>query len=214
MTGRLLWRPRDSSDTGSIDTRPQLRQRNREYERTRSIAARVIHCTNGNLEFVDVRRFGTWKFSRNPEDFEPQGIDPLSSRFTRSTLAGMLSKSQQTMKQWLLRQDRLVGLGNIYACEILFRTGISPLRIANTLNSKSIDKLFDCIPDVLNQAIQHLRYPTFLRLPACRRPGRRISKLPHGLSKRGNPPANAAANPSPRIPQNGRSTFYCPSCQH
>lgn len=210
MTGRLLWRP--ANTVGAVESIPPINYVNENGSMKDSKYCRaVIHCGDGDLEFVDVRRFGTWKFSIDAQDFEPEGIDPLTPAFTQTALTKMLKCSQQNTKQWLLRQDRLVGLGNIYACEILFHAGISPLRPANALKPRAVKQLYTWIPKILSQAIEHCgtTFSDFQHTDGEQGSFQNFLKVYQREGK----PCTTCGNPIARIVQNGRSTFYCPRCQ-
>jgi len=193
MTGRLLWYP--------------ARQ---QPEDARHVRARLL-LSGGEVWFHDVRRFGTLRLYRTLESLLPLGLEPLSKRLTGRRLHGLLGNSAQALKVWLLRQDRLVGLGNIYACEILFAARLCPLRAAGSLSADEAGRLQRAIRRILRQAIdccgttfsdfQDARgvyggFQQFLRVYA--RNGERCSRCRGRIE---------------RIVQQQRSTFYCPECQ-
>jgi formamidopyrimidine-DNA glycosylase len=85
----------------------------------------------------------------------PKGLDPLSPAFTGRSLEKLVSGSVQQIKPWLLRQDRLAGIGNIYASEILFAAGIDPRKEAASLTGTEIRRLHRSIRRTLRLAIEH-----------------------------------------------------------
>ena len=192
MTGRLLW----EAGRGPW-TRPHLRA--------------VLELERGALLFMDVRRFGTLRHSAEASDLLPGGLDPMSSGFTARALGELLGESRQELKVWLLRQDRLVGLGNIYACEILFRAGLSPWRQAGSLARAEVAALRRYTRQVLTRAVEKCGttfsdfqdatgsmggYQKYLSVygregEACKRCGGQVEK----------------------VSQQGRSTFFCAACQ-
>ena len=109
MTGRLIFEPGEFAGR-----RPHLR-------------ARLVF-DDGNLLFFDTRRFGLMELSDSVLAGATGGMDPFDPDLSGPVFHRMLAKSKQAIKQWLLRQDKLVGLGNIYASEILFDAGIHPTR--------------------------------------------------------------------------------------
>lgn len=135
MTGRLAWAPERPRDV------PHLR-------------ARLV-LEGGDLLFVDTRRFGTLRWLAHREEGAPGGLEPLSQAHTPSRLARLLAGSGQELKPWLLRQDRLVGLGNIYASEIPHEAGLSPFRRAGSLDREEIGRLHRAIKAVLRRAIRN-----------------------------------------------------------
>jgi formamidopyrimidine-DNA glycosylase len=135
MTGRLAWAPERPRAV------PHLR-------------ARLV-LAGGDLLFVDTRRFGTLRWLSHPEDGAPGGLEPLSRAHTPARLRQLLAGSGQELKPWLLRQDRLVGLGNIYASEIPHEARLSPFRKAGTLTGDEILRLHGAIRAVLRRAIRN-----------------------------------------------------------
>ncbi|MBT3221479.1 MAG: bifunctional DNA-formamidopyrimidine glycosylase/DNA-(apurinic or apyrimidinic site) lyase, partial [Proteobacteria bacterium] len=109
----------------------------------------------GELLFFDTRRFGVIKLHQEMAELVPTGIEPLSNELTSPRLASLLKKSRQPIKTWLLRQDRLVGLGNIYASEILFACAIHPERAAGSLSECEIRRLRRATRAILRRAISH-----------------------------------------------------------
>ena len=134
MTGRLIY-----DDSGDEPDPRHLRAR--------------FELDRGTLAFFDPRRFGTFRVVRKLGDARPLGLEPLSGRFTGHTLRDLLAGSRQPLKTWLLRQDRLVGLGNIYASEILFASRLCPQRPAGSLSEPEIRRLHRATRRVLRAAI-------------------------------------------------------------
>ena len=197
MTGRLIWQPAGEA-------------RNETAPRPANLRARLVF-DHGCVAFLDTRRFGTLTVHRDLQPIEPRALDPTSPAFTEAALAELLGNTTQNIKAWLLRQDRLVGLGNIYACEILFEAGIDPRRAAGTLTRAEVARLHHCARDVLGRAID-----------AC---GTTFSDFQdsHGLTgsyqqylrvygREGQPCATCGSHVK-RLVQQQRSTFYCPGCQ-
>lgn len=112
------------------------------------------------LRFSDVRRFGClWLLApAEVDDFSgmPQlGPEPLSADFDAAYLKQALAKRKSSIKQALLDQHLLAGLGNIYVDEALFLASISPLRPANQLSQEELESLAAAIVQVLEQGIKH-----------------------------------------------------------
>jgi formamidopyrimidine-DNA glycosylase len=170
----------------------------------------VLQLGRGVVLFHDVRRFGTISWLTDIEQAAPGAVDPLSGAFTVSKLACLLEGCRQELKPWLLRQDRLVGLGNIYASEILHAARLSPLRPAGSLSPSEIRRLHSATRRVLAGAIE-----------SC---GTTFSDFQdaHGLTGsyqqylavygREGEPCSRCREPVIRIVQQQRSTFLCPSC--
>jgi formamidopyrimidine-DNA glycosylase len=169
------------------------------------------------VEFADTRRFGTIRVVTDPAELEIPGLDPLSPRFTAAQLGQLIGTSSQPIKVWLLRQDRLVGLGNIYACEICHAARIHPARPARDLSAADLVAVHRHTRRILRRAIANCG-TTFADFQDA-----------HGLTgsyqqylqvyARAGEPCRRCSGPARdkprilRIVQAGRSTFYCPGCQ-
>ncbi|MBF0563119.1 MAG: bifunctional DNA-formamidopyrimidine glycosylase/DNA-(apurinic or apyrimidinic site) lyase [Alphaproteobacteria bacterium] len=137
------------------------------------------------------------------------GPEPLDDAFTSRVLAARLAPRRCAIKAALLDQRLVAGLGNIYVCEALFRAGIAPDRLADSIKGKAASRLTEAIKAVLTEAIQ--AGGTSLR--DHRRPSGEIGLFQHRLAVYGR-----AGAPCPgcdcgegikRIVQGGRSTFFC-----
>lgn len=190
MTGRLFW------DQGQGEVPDYLRAQ--------------LCFSGGNLNFCDVRRFGTLKFADSLPSIGNL-VDPTTDLFTLRWFGKELGRSSQNIKSWLLRQDRLVGIGNIYACEALFAAKIRPTRSASSLTITEIGLLHRAIKKILNQAISQ-RGTTFSDFQDSRgeRGGYQQSlKVYDRLGL----PCKRCSQPIERKVIGGRGTFFCASCQ-
>lgn len=82
------------------------------------------------------------------------GLEPLDESFTPEAFRKAIAKRTTKIKPALLNQEYVVGLGNIYVDEALFRAGIHPERTANTLSSEELDRLYDAILATLREAVE------------------------------------------------------------
>jgi formamidopyrimidine-DNA glycosylase len=118
-----------------------------------------IELDDGNRAlFVDPRRFGTGDVllgddARDDYFGSRLGVEPLSADFTAEALKAQAAKRQQPVKAFLLTQQRVAGVGNIYADEALFRAQIHPLRPVGTLKPAQVAALRDAVVRVLNDGI-------------------------------------------------------------
>ena len=167
--------------------------------------------------FNDHRRFGLMALvdtARLDEDklFKSIGIEPLSAAFDTAFLARALEGKKTPIKSALLDQRIIAGLGNIYACEALFRAGISPKRLAGGVKRDRIAPLVTAIKKVLKDAIAAGGSTLRDHAQATGDPGNfQHHFLVYGreaLKCKNNCPGTVK-----RIVQSGRSTFYCPKCQ-
>jgi formamidopyrimidine-DNA glycosylase len=168
------------------------------------------------LLFVDVRRFGTGDVLLGSHALDAYfdsrlGVEPLGADFTADALRALAKGRTQPVKGFLLNQERVAGVGNIYADESLFRARIHPLRPVGTLTRAQVVALRDAVVETLEAGIdakgasiddyRHIdgaegsfqdRFLVYSREgQPCPRCGRPIRKL--------------------RVA--GRGTYVCPSCQ-
>ena len=167
--------------------------------------------------FNDHRRFGLMDLVRTDvleEDrlFRDIGIEPLSPGFNVKHLTTALDGKKTPIKAALLDQRVVAGLGNIYVSEALFRSRISPKRLAGSLKADEIRLLVPAIRKVLQDAIR--AGGSSLRDHA--RPDGNLGEFQHSFlayDREGQPCRNRCPGTVKRIVQAGRSTFYCPKCQ-
>lgn len=126
-----------------------------DYDRT-YIAVMLGLDSGYVLAYRDVRRLGTVSLmdpARLEEYFGDLGDEPLEEGFTGARLAGILRASRQPVKKVIMDQYKVVGVGNIYANEALWRAGIDPSRAADRITSGEASDLRDAIVAVLTEAI-------------------------------------------------------------
>ena len=178
------------------------------------VAARFALDDGREILYDDIRRFGrielhtatTWN-----EWNARLGVEPLSSDFTAERLFELSRRSISPLRNFLLDQKHLAGVGNIYANEALFRAGVRPTRRANTLTRAEAKRLRDALVDVLNESIE-ARGTTFsLYRDAEGEEGAYYARL--GVYDREGRPCQKCKAPVKRIVLSNRSAFYCPKCQ-
>jgi formamidopyrimidine-DNA glycosylase len=195
------------------------------HEKSKSTAHDHVafHMSNGSLvTFNDPRRFGSMKLIKRAKiDDEPLlrslGPEPLGNEFDAAMMAAACAGKKTSLKAALLDQRVVAGLGNIYVCEALFRAKLSPKRQASTLadrNGKANERaeaLVDAIKAVLKDAIE----AGGSSLRDHRRTDGALGDFQHNFRvyDREGQPCPGCKGKIKRIVQNGRSTFYCPSCQ-
>jgi len=195
------------------------------HERSKSTAHDhvVFHLSNGaTVTFNDPRRFGSMKLVKRAKlDTEPLlrglGPEPLGNAFDAEMLAAACAGKKTSLKAALLDQRVVAGLGNIYVCEALYRARLSPKRQASTVADRNgaptarAIALVDAIKAVLNDAIK----AGGSSLRDHRRTDGALGDFQHNFQvydREGKACPNCKGTIK-RIVQNGRSTFYCPSCQ-
>ncbi|GAK38728.1 DNA-formamidopyrimidine glycosylase [Paenibacillus urinalis] len=120
----------------------------------------VFHFSDGTeLRYKDVRQFGTMHLFKNGEDLANKplmklGLEPLDEAFTLESFVKVIGARTTKIKIALLNQEYVVGIGNIYVDEALFRAGIHPEQPANTLREEQLALLHQSIIDTLLEAVQ------------------------------------------------------------
>lgn len=162
------------------------------------------------LRFVDPRRFGgVWWLGHEESPDGTMGPEPLTIR--SAALAKRLSKTTRAIKNALMDQTVLAGLGNIYVDESLFASGIHPLTPANKLTEKQVAQLTKAIKATLRRALRH-RGSTLRDYRAADGTPGAFQRLHRVYDRKGKPCAKCK-RPIERIVLGGRSTHFCPYCQ-
>ena len=166
------------------------------------------------LLFTDPRKFGRielWPREREQEALKGLGPEPLSDDFTSEILAKSLAGRKGPIKQALLNQEVIAGLGNIYADEALYYASIHPLRPANSLTLAEIQLLHEGIVSVLTLGIEHggTSFSEYRDLWGEAGDNYNHVRVYHQQGK----PCMRCGTPIERIVIGQRSTFFCPTCQ-
>lgn len=171
----------------------------------------VLELDHGTLQFNDIRQFGRFEFlAEKPPEQQRKGPDALD--VSLAAFAERLKRHRGSLKAVLLNQNFLSGIGNIYADEILFRSGVHPKAKANRVSKARVERLHRNTLEVLQEAVQlkgssisdyvdaegaRGSFQDFHRVygrtgEACLQCGGRIRRIV--IAQRG--------------------THYCPRCQH
>lgn len=179
----------------------------------------VIETDDGwQVRFNDARRFGLMLLVADEKLaahklFRNLGPEPLDDAFDGAGLAARLEGRRTPIKAALLDQKTLVGVGNIYACEALFLSGISPRRSAHTVKGERADRLMASIKQVLLRSIDD--GGSTLRDHV--QPGGELGYFQTRFNVYDREGAICATHDCGRavrrLVQAGRSTFYCAGCQ-
>lgn len=173
--------------------------------------------TGHKLYFNDLRKFGWIKFMPTDEVLKLKAIveygpDPMTADFTLDYFSGILKKKARTpVKQVLMDQTQIAGIGNIYAAESLFLAKILPTRKAGDLSDSEAKKLYDSIKEALKVAIEHKGSSSATFVGGT---GERGMHLDYAyVYNRENEPCKICKTPIKKERLAGRGTYYCPNCQ-
>jgi len=139
------------------------------------------------------------------------GPEPFDPTIDGDWLHAALAKRRGPIKPALMDNHLLVGVGNIYASESLFRAGISPLRAAHRISPARCERLLDEVRLTLDEAIR--AGGSSLRDYVHTDGGAGCFQLAHAVYERNGEPCLRCSTPIRQIRQAGRSTYYCPHCQ-
>lgn len=177
----------------------------------------IFHFTDGTeLRYKDVRKFGTMHLYEKGKEFETQpladlGPEPFSDDFSVEWLSAKLKKTNRKLKPALLDQKILVGLGNIYVDEALFRAKLHPERIANSLTPAEEAELYKEIVSTLSEAVE--KGGSTIRSYVNSQGQIGMFQLQLFVYGRKNEPCKECGTLLEKTVVGGRGTHYCPSCQ-
>lgn len=178
----------------------------------------IVFLLDNNLElrYMDVRKFGKMLLIEKDKinevgPFPNMGLEPFDKNLNIEYLKDKFKKKKLPIKSILLDQSIIVGIGNIYADEILFLSKINPLKESNKLNDKELDDIIENSKTILTKAIE--KGGTTIRSYTS------LNGI-HGLfqqelyvhSKEGEE-CPICKNKIIKIKVGGRGTYYCPNCQ-
>jgi formamidopyrimidine-DNA glycosylase len=176
----------------------------------------ILLDTGQVLRFHDPRRFGSLHWTESNPDAHPLlaklGPEPLSGEFDAEYLYRATRRRKVAIKQFIMNSQVVVGVGNIYASEALFRARISPRRAAGRISRSQAKSLAKAVKDVLAEAIRI--GGTTLRdyVNAEGIPGYFRQRL--FVYERAKQPCRVCKAPVKQFTQGQRSTYWCATCQH
>jgi formamidopyrimidine-DNA glycosylase len=169
----------------------------------------ILKLASGReLRFVDPRRFGRLSVAK-AAGFDAGGVEPLDVDLER--FLSLFHGRNTPIKSALLNQKLLRGVGNIYADESLFRSGIRPRRRATSITREQLEKLFIALKKVLKEAIALGGSSVSDYVDADGKEG--FFQLQHRVYGREGEPCLVCKTPIKRVVIGGRSSHYCPKCQ-
>jgi formamidopyrimidine-DNA glycosylase len=166
------------------------------------------------LRYNDTRRFGLMAVGSEDEvvEWTGLGVEPLHSAFSSRYLWAKVQKTQRTIKDVLMDQRVVAGIGNIYASELLFRAGVRPARAAATLSRPEVGQVVKAAKAVLREAIRHRGSSISDYLDGEGQPGSFQERF--RVYDREERPCRRCGTAIQREVRGGRSAFFCPACQH
>lgn len=177
--------------------------------------------TSRALIFNDPRRFGSWQWLDRSQTQTSElgallgdassGIEPFDPRFNGQWMAESARGRRTGIKQWLMSGSTVVGVGNIYACEALFKSGIHPLRKASAISRMRYDRLAQAVKQILQAAIDS-GGSTIQNFVGLHGEAGRYGQM-HCVYGREGEPCLRCSRPIRRLVIGQRSTFFCYGCQ-
>lgn len=176
-----------------------------------------LMTSNGMLRLHDPRRFGAAVFVRGESDPVAQkllgrlGVEPLDEGFDADAFVQAIKRRATPIKSVLLAGEVVVGVGNIYASEVLFLAGIRPTCRASALSRPRLLRLHQAIREVLARAVQ-LGGSTLRNFSNAQGESGHFQQQTMVYGRAG-APCRQCGSVVKTIRQGQRSTFFCPACQ-
>jgi formamidopyrimidine-DNA glycosylase len=178
----------------------------------------ITFVQGGDLRFVDPRTFGEMFVTAADElgkvrELQHIAIDPLDHVFTWNAFGGALAQRATKMKQLLMDQKFVSGLGNIYSDEVLFAAGLRYDRLSDSLSSQEVRRLYRAMQEVLQEAIR-FRGTTLdddAYMDLFGKPGDFQNELK--VYGRAGLPCRRCRTPIQAVKISGRNAYFCPQCQ-
>lgn len=193
----------------------QLRVVNKETELKKHDHVDIILNNNKILRFNDTRRFGAvlWNSDNLEEDprFNHLGPEPLTDDFNLEYILEKAKNKKTPIKNFIMNNSIVVGVGNIYATEALFYAKISPLKLASNLNKKEWQKLIIQIKKILTKAIDSGGTTLKDFTKADGKPGYFKQEL--AVYGKAGKPCGKCNYILEAVKQQGRTTVFCGVCQ-
>ncbi len=189
-----------------------------ERENPKYTHASFFFADESRLVFQDQRHFGFMRVVETENLHETKELkslapEPFGEDFTKKYLRDVLKTSKKSLKEFLLDQTKVTGLGNIYASEAMFLAKINPQTPANEVSTRKVNDLFEKIRDVLAESISH---GSTLNVDPENIDGSYYGGgFSHGwrVYDRENESCVNCGTKIVRLKQAGRSTYFCPQCQ-
>lgn len=170
----------------------------------------IIQWEDTNLIYNDPRRFG-YILKNDSSTFKNFGPDPILDSINSNDFFIKGKKAKTPIKNWLLNQKNILGIGNIYASEILFKSKINPKKLASKLKLNQWEDIIKHTLSTLKEAIQ--KGGSSLR-DYKNVEGKQGDMQNHWMVYgKENQPCSICKTKIKKIVQTNRSTYFCPNCQ-
>ena len=222
MTGQFVYKPKSGKQILGGLASPRLVVGGHPIQISESTLPNkhshiIFTLQNGMLYYNDTRMFGYVLYYPSTQAFEKEnhfdeyGKEPLDKTFTVKYFIEALKNKNSKIKTVLLNQDIVTGVGNIYADESLFESGILPTRSASSLNKKEIEKLRKAIIRIMKRAIKvgGSSVATYRLVDNSQGNYAREHKVYGKAGKN----RTKCSKPLEKILIQTRTTIFCPNCQ-
>lgn len=169
------------------------------------------------LNYIDPRRFGALSIYSNKTDLSQTkelkelGLEPLDATFTLKAFNDMVKSTNKEAKKFLMDAHYVCGIGNIYACEILFETKVSPFKLTKKWTKKDIQAVHAQIATTLKKAIS-LGGSTISDFVHTNGQSGQMQDF-YKVYNRAGLSCFVCNNKIEKAPQGGRTTYFCKTCQ-
>src|SRR5690606_9233013 len=197
-----------------MEGRYMLQNKDEPYDKHTHV---IFSFTDGTeLRYMDTRKFGTMHlFPKGEEEkrdpLAKLGVEPFSDEFTPEVLKEAFQKTTRNIKAVLLDQSIVVGLGNIYVDEALFRARIHPKTKASRLSKRKIKTLYDEIKATLQEAVE--KGGSTVRTYINSQGNMGMFQFDHFVYGKKGEPCKVCGTPIEKTVVAQRGTHYCPKCQ-
>ena len=191
-----------------------IKPTNEEYEKHEHIIFNLNN--NYDLRYKDVRKFGVMKLVKtkdiyNIEEISKLGIEPDNISLTKEYIYSKIHDSNKPIKELLLDQSIINGLGNIYVDEVLFSSKIHPERKGNSISLEECDKIKQSCYEIITKATKYKGTTIRSYTSSLGVEGKYQKYLK--VHTRVNKPCIECNTKIEKIRVGGRGTYYCPNCQ-
>ena len=210
MTGQLLYRSDDRFVAGGHPWPAMTLKLPHKYTHL------IFPFTDGTkLYFNDLRQFGFARLAREEEEGQVKqkfGLEPHGPEFTLDHFRSLLKGRKTILKAFLLNQQLIAGLGNIYADEVCFAARVRPDRTVDSLTPAEQERLYQACKDILNDAILHRGTTLHDYVDGKGEPGG-YAKLLKVYGRQDQPCLHCKTGTITKLRLAGRGTHFCPNCQ-